>query len=73
MKGTGTQIGKKAFTSRQKLTDTIVHEELHHRWWAKDVKGYHHSPDTYVHDEKFYNVLDRYKQMREYQKGKNGG
>lgn len=71
--GAGTQIGKKAFESRNKLIDTIVHEELHHRWWKKGVEGYHHSPDTYVPNEKFYDVLDRYKQMREYYKGKNGG
>ena len=38
-RGVETQIGKKAFESRGKLRDTIVHEELHHRWW----KLYHNN------------------------------
>jgi hypothetical protein len=70
--GVGTQIGKKVFGSRDKLIDTIVYEELHHRWWKRGVEGFHHSPDRYVPDEKFYNVLDRYKQMRQYYRDKNG-
>ena len=66
----GTQIGKKAFVSRDKLVDTIVHEELHLRWWRKGIQGNHHSPDTYVPNELFYNVLSRYKRLRKYYLGK---
>lgn len=27
------QVTGKAFVSRNELRDTIIHEELHHRWW----------------------------------------
>jgi RHS repeat-associated protein len=42
--GNGTQLGKLAFSSRLELIDTIVHEELHHRWWARGILGSHHGP-----------------------------
>jgi hypothetical protein len=40
-RGHGTQIGKKSFTSRYKLVRTIVHEELHHRWWKRGKLNHH--------------------------------
>ena len=60
----GTQIGKNRFVSRETLVDTIVHEELHHRWWNKGIESPHHSTE-YVPNELFYNVLERHKRMRE--------
>ncbi|MCG8550069.1 MAG: hypothetical protein MI799_06685, partial [Desulfobacterales bacterium] len=63
-KGIGTQIGKQSFSSRQQLRDTVVHEELHHRWWKRGVDSPHHSPDAYVPNEKFYDVIKRYNQIR---------
>lgn len=62
--GVGTQIGRKSFSSRNALRDSIVHEEVHHRWWSRGIKSPHHSPDTYVPDERFYNVIRRYMRMR---------
>ena len=63
-RGLGTQIGKSPFMSRQALRDTILHEELHHRWWERGIEGWHHSPDQFVPNERFYDVLSRYKRMR---------
>ena len=62
--GSGTQIGKKSFFSREELGRTIIHEELHHRWWERGIPSYHHSPDTYIPNEKFYDVINRYFRMR---------
>jgi RHS repeat-associated protein len=39
--GKGTQIGKKAFQSMRELLDTIVHEELHHRWFKQGLVNHH--------------------------------
>ncbi len=63
-KGAGTQLGKKPFSSRKKLRDTIIHEELHLRMWKQVINGKHHSPDEYVPNERFYKVIKRYKRMR---------
>ncbi|WNG16934.1 RHS repeat-associated core domain-containing protein [Cystobacter fuscus] len=56
----GTQIGKRSFASRRELIDTIVHEELHHRWWSRGIYG-HHSPAL---DDKFSATVKRYMRMR---------
>jgi hypothetical protein len=63
MQGTGTQIGKNQFSTRADLRDSILHEELHHRWWERGIQSPHHSGD-YVENEQFYNVIERYKRMR---------
>jgi hypothetical protein len=44
--------------------NTIVHEELHHRWWTRGIPSYHHSPDTYVPDEKFYRIIERFMRLK---------
>jgi hypothetical protein len=62
--GVGTHIGKKKFSNKADLRNTMVHEELHHRWWKKGRPSPHHSPDQYIPGEKFYNVIDRYEKMR---------
>jgi len=62
-RGVGTQIGPKSFESRGALRDTIVHEELHHRWWERGIPSPHHAADAYVSDELFYEVLSEYKRM----------
>ena len=41
IKNTGTQIGKNMFVSRNELRDTIIHEELHHRWWRRGIIDHH--------------------------------
>jgi len=68
-RGEGAQIGRNAFQSRQHLRDTIVHEELHHRWWKKGRNGFHHDLDKFVPNEKFYEVLRRYHRMRGFTDG----
>lgn len=62
MEGTGTQIGKQVFSSRAELRNTIVHEELHHRWWSRGV--YDHHPAGSAMETKFYNTIERYERMR---------
>lgn len=69
MKDVGTHIGKSRFSSRNDLINTIVHEELHHRWWSRGISGHpHHSPDKYVPNERFYNVIERYMKMKGFDK-----
>jgi len=62
MEGTGTQIGKQVFNSRSALRNTIVHEELHHRWWSRGVYGHH--PAGSAMETKFYKTIERYERMR---------
>jgi len=59
---TGTQIGKNMFVSRNELRDTIIHEELHHRWWKRGI--YDHHPIGTNKEELFYGTIRRYKEMR---------
>ncbi len=61
-KNTGTQIGKKMFVSRNELRDTIIHEELHHRWWKRGV--FDHHPVGTDKEKMFYETIRRYKEMR---------
>jgi Metallopeptidase toxin 5 len=61
----GTQIGWKSFVSRAQLRDTLVHEELHHRWYARGIPpGTHHPRDGSGTSEQFYNTVNRYLRMR---------
>lgn len=59
---TGTQIGKKMFVSRAELRDTILHEELHHRWWRRGIIDHH--PIGSDKEALFYKTLQAYKKMR---------
>ena len=61
-RNTGTQIGKRMFASRNDLRDTIVHEELHHRWWKRGI--YDHHPMGTDKERLFYETIKRYKEMR---------
>ncbi|MCP3143129.1 RHS repeat-associated core domain-containing protein [Pyxidicoccus xibeiensis] len=61
LKDTGTQIGPHAFKSRRELIDTIVHEELHHRWWSRGIFGHHANKAL---EAKFEETVRRYMQMR---------
>jgi hypothetical protein len=61
MRGKGTQLSKSAFSSAKQLIETIVHEELHHRWWARGILESHHG--NAVLDGKFEAVVQRYMQM----------
>ena len=61
-KDAGTQIGKNMFSSRNELRDTIIHEELHHRWWKRGLRNHH--PPSSTREWKFYETIDRYKKMR---------
>ena len=58
----GTQIGKNMFSSRNDLRNTIVHEELHHRWWKRGLKDHH--PLGSAKEKRFYKTVDRYMKMR---------
>jgi RHS repeat-associated protein len=59
----GTQLGKNVFSSRSELRNTIVHEELHHRWWKRDMPRPHHSRE-FIPNEKFYDTIERYERIR---------
>ncbi|MFD3761065.1 RHS repeat-associated core domain-containing protein [Streptomyces sp. NPDC058622] len=61
--GKGTQIGWKRFHSRGLLRNTLVHEELHHRWFARGLIG-HHSRDGSGTSAKFYGIVARYLKMK---------
>ncbi|WP_157770516.1 hypothetical protein [Corallococcus macrosporus] len=54
-------MGRGAFKSQRELIDTLVHEELHHRWFVRGVYGHHKNP---VLDQKFPNVVNSYMRMR---------
>ncbi|WP_252243962.1 MULTISPECIES: hypothetical protein [unclassified Clostridium] len=60
--GSGTHIGKKSFSSRTQLRDTIIHEELHQRWWERGI--YDHHPVGTEKEAKFYKTIERYFRMR---------
>jgi hypothetical protein len=60
--GVGTHIGPKSFTSRAQLRNSIVHEELHHRWWERGI--YDHHPKESTKEAKFYDIIRRYERMR---------
>jgi RHS repeat-associated protein len=62
--GCGVQLGKTVFSSRKDLLSTVVHEELHHRWWQRGIPSNHHSPDKYVPNEKFYKIVSRFVKMK---------
>jgi RHS repeat-associated protein len=59
--GAGTQVGSKAFKSQRQLVETLVHEELHHRWWARGVYGHHAGP---VSEAKFEQIVQRFLRMK---------
>ncbi|EJL74989.1 hypothetical protein PMI12_02871, partial [Variovorax sp. CF313] len=60
--GAGIQIGKNSFSSRASLRDTIIHEELHNRWWSRGI--YDHHPLGSAKEARFYETIDRYNRMR---------
>ncbi|WP_233521407.1 hypothetical protein [Streptomyces triticagri] len=62
--GVGTQIGWKRFSSRNDLRDTIIHEELHHRWFNRGIFSTHHSRDGSGSSGRFYETVDRYMRIR---------
>lgn len=62
LQNVGTQIGKKMFISRNDLRDTIIHEELHHRWWKRGIVAHH--PAGTEKERIFYETIKRYKKMR---------
>ncbi|MCM2393659.1 hypothetical protein NBG84_36240 [Streptomyces sp. CWNU-1] len=54
MKNSGTQVGWKRFSSRKYLRQTLVHEELHHRWYSRGIPaGSHHPRDGSGSSSKF--------------------
>lgn len=65
-KDTGIQIGKNMFSSREDLRDTIIHEELHHRWWKKGI--FNHHPRYSYKEERFYETIEKYMRMRGWKK-----
>jgi hypothetical protein len=60
---TGTQIGPKAFATEKELVDTLVHEELHHRWFARGVFNHHATPTLNVLHER---IVARFMRMKGY-------
>ncbi|MEU3202283.1 hypothetical protein ABZ702_00040 [Streptomyces cyaneofuscatus] len=62
--GQGTQIGPSPFASRSELRTSLIHEELHHRWWSRGEFQSHHPRDGSGTSEKFYSTVDRYLRMR---------
>ena len=62
--GQGTHIGAEPFVNRAELRNTLVHEELHHRWWARGIYESHHPRDGSGLSERFYDTVRRYQNMR---------
>jgi hypothetical protein len=63
--GGGTQIGAESFVSRAELRDSLVHEELHHRWFGRGIPaGTHHPRDGSGLSPNFYGIVARYKSIR---------
>ncbi|MEU8877783.1 DUF6531 domain-containing protein [Streptomyces javensis] len=61
----GTQVGWKSFVSRYELRNTLVHEELHHRWYRRGIPGgTHHPRDGSGMSTQFYETVNRYMRMR---------
>jgi RHS repeat-associated protein len=61
-KGVGTQLGPEAFRSRFELSKTMLHEEVHHLWWARGITGIrddHHPPGSLLARE-FYGTLNQW-------------
>ncbi|MEU0374038.1 RHS repeat-associated core domain-containing protein, partial [Streptomyces sp. NPDC006283] len=69
--GEGTQIGYKPFESRLELRRTLIHEELHHRWWDRGITD-HHPRDRSGTYHQFYGTVDRYLRMRGWTSGAEG-
>lgn len=66
--GSGVQLGAKSFVSRKELRDSLVHEELHHRWFDRGLPpGTHHPRDGSGLSPRFYDTIARYKAMRGWQ------
>ena len=65
----GTQLGRLAFASTRELVDTLVHEELHHRWWSRGIKEAHHVGQLAA---RFELTLERYKRYVSYVNRKLG-
>jgi RHS repeat-associated protein len=61
-KNVGTQIGKNSFASRKELINTIIHEELHHRWWSRGIINHH--PTGSMKEAKFYETVHRFMRMK---------
>jgi len=58
--GVGSQIGPIPFNSmnpRQQVAGTMVHEELHQRWWARGIVDRHHEGDLAA---KFNKTMERF-------------
>ncbi|MFI9271692.1 LamG-like jellyroll fold domain-containing protein [Kitasatospora sp. NPDC052896] len=68
------QIGRKSFVSRYELRNTVIHEELHHRWFERPnqfTRPHHPRPNNGVeHPQsvKFYYTIDRYFALRGWKK-----
>lgn len=61
----GTQIGAESFVSRAELRDSLVHEELHHRWFSRGIPaGTRHPRDGSGLSPRFYGIIARYKSIR---------
>ncbi|MEV8554723.1 RHS repeat-associated core domain-containing protein [Streptomyces glaucescens] len=61
----GTHIGAESFVSRAELRDSLVHEELHHRWFSRGIPaGTHHPRDGSGLSSRFYGTVARYKSIR---------
>ncbi|MFF1692264.1 RHS repeat-associated core domain-containing protein [Streptomyces sp. NPDC058257] len=66
--GLGTHIGYKRFSSSIDLRNSIVHEELRHRWFARGIPaGTHHPRDRSGLYEQFYATVNRCLSMRGWQ------
>ncbi|MEV0136515.1 RHS repeat-associated core domain-containing protein [Dactylosporangium sp. NPDC050688] len=60
--GEGVQIGPLSFSSRRALRLSIVHEELHHRWYGRIASPHH--PLGSAQEARFYLIIKRYFRMR---------
>jgi RHS repeat-associated protein len=61
---TGTQVSRTAFSSQYQLIDTLIHEEVHHRWFQRGIFNHHASP---LLDSKLERTVNYYMKMRGFQ------
>src|SRR5260370_32223281 len=72
--GEGSQIGKNRFSSRLQLTEAIVHEELHQRWWSRGLTNNHPATADQIKPSDFFHyTVDRYLQFRGMKTGDGPG
>jgi RHS repeat-associated protein len=70
--GVGSQVGSLPFNSanpRTEVAGTMIHEELHQRWWARGMSD-HHGPEL---NHRFEKTIDRFGKRKGWPEGTGQG